>query len=52
MIKDVLSRLIKCAKKIKATDILRITSESPFPYLVDLDKNWKTREKIILMEHF
>lgn len=43
--KDVLSRIIKCAKKIKATDILRITSESPFPYLVDLDKNWKTHLK-------
>ena len=38
---DVLSRLIKCGKKLKATDILRITSESPFPYLENLSKIWK-----------
>ena len=30
---DVLSRLIKCGKKTSASDILRITSESPFPYV-------------------
>ena len=38
---DVLSRLIKCGKKLKATDILRITSESPFPHLENLPKIWK-----------
>jgi len=38
---DVLSRLIKCAKSIKATDVLRITSESPFPYLKNLKKHWE-----------
>lgn len=38
---DVLSRLIKCAKKLKTTDILRITSESPFPYLETLNQIWK-----------
>ena len=41
MIQDVLSRLIKCGKKLKATDILRITSESPFPHLENLPKIWK-----------
>ena len=35
-----LSRLIKAAKKTKATDILRITSESPFPYLENFSKIW------------
>lgn len=42
---DVLSRLIKCAKKIKATDILRITSESPFPFLLNLPNIWKKHKK-------
>jgi spore coat polysaccharide biosynthesis protein SpsF len=35
---DVLSRLIKCAKKTNASDILRTTSESPFVYF-DILKN-------------
>ena len=39
--KDVLNRLIKCAKKLNATDILRVTSESPFPYLERLSEIWK-----------
>lgn len=38
---DVLSRLILAAKLTKATDILRITSESPYPYLENLNKIWK-----------
>ncbi len=38
---DVLSRMILCGKKTKATDILRITSESPFPYFQVIDKFWK-----------
>jgi spore coat polysaccharide biosynthesis protein SpsF len=38
---DVLSRLISCGKKADATDILRITSESPFPYLVPLNQSWE-----------
>jgi spore coat polysaccharide biosynthesis protein SpsF len=37
---DVLSRLILCGKKTKATDILRITSESPFPYFQLINKFW------------
>ncbi len=43
--KDVLSRLIKCAKTFKATDVLRITSESPFPYLKNLEKYWLLHKK-------
>lgn len=39
---DVLSRLIKCGNLVGATDIFRITSESPFTYLEDLEKLWKT----------
>ena len=38
---DVLSRLIKCGKKTSASDILRITSESPFPYVEKIQKLWK-----------
>jgi spore coat polysaccharide biosynthesis protein SpsF len=38
---DVLSRLIKCGDILKATDILRLTTESPFPYLINLNKIWK-----------
>ena len=38
---DVLSRLIKCAKKVNGTDIFRITSESPFTFYENLEKNWK-----------
>ena len=34
---DVLSRLIKCAQLTNATDILRTTSESPFPYFEILE---------------
>ena len=30
---NVLSRLIKCGKIVNATDIFRITSESPFTFL-------------------
>ena len=38
---DVLSRLIDCGDILKATDILRLTTESPFPYLINLNKIWK-----------
>ena len=36
-----MSRLIKCAKKVNGTDIFRITSESPFTFYENLEKNWK-----------
>lgn len=37
---NVLSRLIKCANISKASDIFRITTESPFPYLDILEDTW------------
>lgn len=37
---DVLSRLIKCGKKTSATDIFRITTESPFLYYENINKVW------------
>lgn len=39
---DVLGRLIHCGEIADATDILRVTSESPFPYLSPLSQLWKT----------
>ena len=39
--KDVLSRLIKCGKLGRATDIFRITSESPFTFLSSVSEVWK-----------
>ncbi|MHA8097976.1 hypothetical protein VR479_01610 [Aquirufa aurantiipilula] len=39
--KDVLSRLISCGEKVGATDILRITSESPFLYFDEVYKLWE-----------
>ena len=37
---DVLSRLIKCGDFDNATDIFRITSESPYPYFDLIDEAW------------
>ena len=42
---DVLKRLINCAKKLNATDIFRITTESPFTYLDELPKIWNNHVK-------
>ena len=39
--KNVLERLIKCAKINNATDIFRITTESPFIYYELIKKLWK-----------
>jgi spore coat polysaccharide biosynthesis protein SpsF len=38
---DVLARLIQCGKVANATDILRITSESPFLYYEPLELLWE-----------
>tara|TARA_B100000686_G_C16708947_1_gene927984 strand:+ start:671 stop:1456 length:786 start_codon:yes stop_codon:yes gene_type:complete len=40
-----LERVIQCAKKAKATDVLRITSECPFPYYELIDKYWNMHKK-------
>jgi spore coat polysaccharide biosynthesis protein SpsF len=37
---DVLSRLIHCGEHASATDIFRVTSESPFPYFEMIESNW------------
>ncbi len=37
---DVLSRLISCGQSSGATDILRVTSESPFPYFQLIEESW------------
>lgn len=37
---DVLSRLISGAESVGATDVFRITPESPFPYIENLEKIW------------
>jgi spore coat polysaccharide biosynthesis protein SpsF len=37
---DVLSRLIQCGQAVNATDIFRVTSESPFLYFDPVDKLW------------
>ncbi len=42
---DVLLRLIKCGNHLKATDILRITSENPFVYLDNIEKVWDIHKK-------
>lgn len=39
--KDVLSRLISCGEIVEATDILRVTSESPFMYFDELYYLWQ-----------
>jgi spore coat polysaccharide biosynthesis protein SpsF len=39
--KDVLSRLIKCGETVGATDIFRVTSESPFLYFDEVNNFWK-----------
>lgn len=39
--KDVLSRLIQCGKIVGATDIFRVTSESPFLYYDEVERSWE-----------
>ena len=38
---DVLSRLVQCGEFVDATDIIRVTSESPFPYFDLIDEAWE-----------
>lgn len=38
---DVLSRLIACAELVDASDVFRITSESPFLYYEEIESLWK-----------
>lgn len=43
--KDVLKRLIDCGDKVSATDIFRITSESPFMYYQSINSLWELYKK-------
>jgi spore coat polysaccharide biosynthesis protein SpsF len=38
---DVLSRLVECGKLVNATDIFRVTSESPFLYYEPVEQLWE-----------
>jgi len=42
---DVLSRLIKCGERANASDIFRITSESPFMYFQSVNSLWGEYKK-------
>lgn len=39
--KDVLSRLVQCGERAEATDIFRVTSESPFAYHNLIEDAWR-----------
>jgi spore coat polysaccharide biosynthesis protein SpsF len=41
---DVLSRLVKCGQLAEATDIFRVTSESPFLYFEPVEDLWKKHQ--------
>jgi len=41
---DVLSRLISCAELADATDVFRITSESPFLYFEEVEEVWRQHQ--------
>jgi spore coat polysaccharide biosynthesis protein SpsF len=41
---DVLSRLVECGKLANATDIFRVTSESPFLYFEPVEDLWKRHQ--------
>ncbi len=41
---DVLSRLIQCGQLAGATDIFRVTSESPFPYFEPVGELWRRHQ--------
>ena len=38
--KDVLGRLVQCGEKGNATDVFRVTTESPFIYIEGIEKAW------------
>lgn len=43
--KDVLKRLIQCGERANATDIFRVTSESPFPYFDPIEEFWRRHQE-------
>lgn len=42
---DVLSRLIQCGKLGGASDVFRVTSESPFPYFDPVEELWRRHQE-------
>jgi spore coat polysaccharide biosynthesis protein SpsF len=42
---DVLSRLVKCGQLAEATDIFRVTSESPFVYFEPVEDLWRRHQE-------
>lgn len=42
---DVLSRLVKCGQLAQATDIFRVTSESPYLYFEAVENLWKQHQE-------
>jgi spore coat polysaccharide biosynthesis protein SpsF len=38
---DVLGRLVECGRFTGATDVFRVTSESPFPYFEQMERAWE-----------
>lgn len=43
--KDVLHRLILCGECLKATDVYRMSTESPFPYFEIAEMAWRNHKK-------
>ena len=43
--RDVLARLIHCGEHASATDIFRVTTESPFPYFEAVDDLWRRHQQ-------
>jgi len=41
---DVLARLIQCGQLAEATDIFRVTSESPYLYFEPVEEMWRTHQ--------
>jgi len=41
---DVLSRLVQCGEKAGATDVFRVTSESPFLYFEPVEELWRRHQ--------
>jgi spore coat polysaccharide biosynthesis protein SpsF len=43
--RDVLQRLIQCGERAGATDIFRVTTESPFPYFEAIEEFWGRHQR-------
>ena len=43
--RDVLARLIQCGDRGAATDVFRVTTESPFPYFEAIEDHWARHQR-------